>query len=707
MRSIRLLAHTHWDREWYLSFEEFRSKLVETLDFVLDFLERDPGWTHFHLDGQTQMIDDYLSVRPEREREVRAHIAAGRLSCGPWVTLVDEFSVSGESIIRNLEEGSTRAHELGGYTPVAYLPDQFGHVGQLPQLLRQAGLEVAVVWRGVPSEVTGSGFTWEAPDGSSVVAIYLMFGYWQGARMERTAEGFATRLKRESMRAEPFLRPGEPLLLMTGNDHERPPKSLPTLIADARERGLDVAMTSLSEFAENFDPPRQRIQGELRSAARANLLPNTYSVRPHQKIARAAAEASLERYAQPLAALVEGVDWPSAELEEAWAMLHLNGAHDSVCGCSTDAVAARVDARTARAAMLAEQVSTKVLSTLAANCVAGQTLRFNPSPFDRDGVPGLGWAVDGSPISRARLIPRLDGDWVRVDVPDRSIAFTLVDQADAGDLYTFESDGPALRPSSLSVREGRVHVSFDRLDAVVDVSRCEGEPFARVGLEVDNKSGDHRLQLLLATDATFEHTMAGSPFEIVERDLAGEGGASEAEIRQWPARGFVMTADLGILAPGVFEYEATDEGLAVTVMRCIGRISRPKLRARKEVAGPDVETPGAQLIGRHRFEFGILSAARPETVIEAWERFSLPLMTYGLQLGPSGMRGSSSDRGVTRGVLLDLETPALSTVTKKEGRTLVRIWNPARRERIARVAGKSRTLRPQAIETIEAELGRS
>lgn len=64
---IALVPHTHWDREWYLTFEEFRGRLVATMDAVLSGLRSDERWTHFHLDGQTAMVDDYLSLRPEME----------------------------------------------------------------------------------------------------------------------------------------------------------------------------------------------------------------------------------------------------------------------------------------------------------------------------------------------------------------------------------------------------------------------------------------------------------------------------------------------------------------------------------------------------------------------------------------------------------------------------------------------------------------
>ncbi len=39
-------------REWYLPFEQFRGRLVKLLDDVLDQMDTDPTFQHFHLDGQ-------------------------------------------------------------------------------------------------------------------------------------------------------------------------------------------------------------------------------------------------------------------------------------------------------------------------------------------------------------------------------------------------------------------------------------------------------------------------------------------------------------------------------------------------------------------------------------------------------------------------------------------------------------------------------
>ena len=168
MTAVGIVPHTHWDREWYAPFQQYRVQLVHLVDDLLELLEADPSFTRFLLDGQTAVVDDYLAVRPDAAPRLAALAAAGRLQVGPWMILMDEFMVSGETTIRNLQHGLARAEALGGDAAmrVGYLPDMFGHIAQMPQILRLAGLEHAVVWRGVPSDVTRTAFWWRAPDGS-------------------------------------------------------------------------------------------------------------------------------------------------------------------------------------------------------------------------------------------------------------------------------------------------------------------------------------------------------------------------------------------------------------------------------------------------------------------------------------------------------------------------------------------------------------
>ena len=82
MKTLHLVSHTHWDREWYLTFQQFRLKLVHLIDGLLEILESGPDYKYFMLDGQAIVLEDYLAIRPEREETLRGFIRSGRAWMG-------------------------------------------------------------------------------------------------------------------------------------------------------------------------------------------------------------------------------------------------------------------------------------------------------------------------------------------------------------------------------------------------------------------------------------------------------------------------------------------------------------------------------------------------------------------------------------------------------------------------------------------------
>ena len=64
---------THWDREWYVTFQEFRYKLVKMIDGLIDTLENNKIDV-FTFDGQTIILEDYLEIRPEMRERLEALI---------------------------------------------------------------------------------------------------------------------------------------------------------------------------------------------------------------------------------------------------------------------------------------------------------------------------------------------------------------------------------------------------------------------------------------------------------------------------------------------------------------------------------------------------------------------------------------------------------------------------------------------------------
>jgi hypothetical protein len=410
--TVAIVPHTHWDREWYAPFQTFRVRLVTLLDTLIPLLERDLSYARFLLDGQTAVLDDYLAVRPEAAERLGRLAASGRLQVGPWMILMDEFMVSGETLVRDLQLGMARATALGGPMAVGYLPDMFGHVAQMPQLLALAGFEHAVVWRGVPGAVTQTAFWWEAPDGSRVRAEYLYGSYSNGRDLPDDAKALVARVHGYELELGSAQLPGGDVLLMNGTDHQLPQPWLGRVVAEANAVQDDYrfVVTSLPEYlARQPTDGLATWVGELRSGARANVLMGVASNRVDVHRAAAHAERAVERRAEPLSALLRAADdYPGALLDVAWRQLVLNSAHDSSCACSSDEVVDAVVVRYQEARQVGDALAREALHDLAGRVDAppGTTLVVNPTGAERGGlvevvVPGSGpvqmVADDGTP----------------------------------------------------------------------------------------------------------------------------------------------------------------------------------------------------------------------------------------------------------------------------------------------------------------------
>lgn len=373
---LLLVPHTHWDREWYLTFQQFRMRLVSAVDKALHLLETDPNFTYFMLDGQTVVLDDYLEIRPENEERLKRFAREGRLLVGPWYIQPDEFLVGGEALVRNLQLGNRMAEPYGGAMPIGYVPDTFGHIAQLPQLLRGFGLDNAMYWRGVPPTVTSAPFTWRAPDGSEVTVVWLHddFGYSNAALLPLDVEALTVRINLIVSRMRPKSLV-DTLLLMNGTDHMEPQEGLPAVLAEAvdrlREHGLDITIGTLPQYLRIITeamPPLQTYCGEMRSSYFSHLLPGVLSTRMWLKQRNAAGESLLTHWAEPMAAwaTIFGEPHPTTFLRLAWKLLLQNQPHDSICGCSIDTVHREMIPRYEQSEQIAQELTKRALKSLTA-----------------------------------------------------------------------------------------------------------------------------------------------------------------------------------------------------------------------------------------------------------------------------------------------------------------------------------------------------
>jgi hypothetical protein len=480
-RRTAIVPHTHWDREWYKSYQVFRLALVELIDTLIPLLEHDTSYPHFMLDGQMAVIDDYLEVRPEAEERLRALAAAGRVSMGPWYILMDEFLASGETIVRNLQMGIERGAAFGGVMELGYLPDMFGHIAQMPQILRLAGFRDAVVWRGVPSQVTKNAFVWEAPDGSSVRAEYLPVGYGNGAALPDDAKALVRRTRDNVAEVAEFLI--DDMLIMNGSDHLMPQPWLGRVVAEAN--GLQdefvFEVTSLPRYlAGRATDGLTRVQGELRSGFRANMLMGVTSNRVDVKRQGALAERELERRAEPLAALFQApAQYPDRLLGLAWREMVRNSAHDSICACSVDDVVDAVLHRYAEAQAIASGLADRAVKAFTRSLAEPGPTVLNASPRARSGVVELVVPADRPAASNVQVLSERTG-----------LPGSMVLDADTVRTVLGMLQGPRISDDAW-VQDIRIEDTEDGIDVTVSVGTEEkqGVPIAEAKQDVYTRLG--------------------------------------------------------------------------------------------------------------------------------------------------------------------------------------------------------------------------
>ena len=372
---VRLLVHTHWDREWYRPFSQFRARLVSLIDEVLDGVAGAP----FLLDGQAVVLEDYLEIRPERSADVSTALRQGAIEAGPWYVLADSLIPSGEGLVRNLLAGRRVLRSLRAVAPdVLYCPDSFGHPAALPGIAAGFGFPVVVLWRGYGGALHPPGDTvqWQSPDESRVILYHLPpDGYEFGSHLPAEPDAARERWRATREVLAPRATTGMSLLTL-GADHHAPAVNLLEAIAalkaaatpDRAERvSLGQFGRELVERAEQRTLPR--VSGELRdSYGYTWTLQGTFSARAALKRRYAQVESLLLRDVEPWVALAhlfgDGVD-RRALVRAAWKPVLLCQPHDTLCGCSVDEVATAMSSRLDEARGAAEETRDAAVMSLA------------------------------------------------------------------------------------------------------------------------------------------------------------------------------------------------------------------------------------------------------------------------------------------------------------------------------------------------------
>ncbi len=345
---VSLVAHTHWDREWYFTLNDSALLSIYNFEKILDLLENNKNFPSFSLDGQTSIIEDVLEYKPEFKDRIIKLVNERRLFIGPWYTQTDSFYVDGESYIRNLYFGIKKANELGGTMKVGYLPDTFGHNIQTPLIFKGFDIDNVIFWRGFDDKkITSPYFNWKALDESNVLGVNLTFGY-----------GAAKWLKDDQKMWDEKTIPMadvissmtsyKNILLPSGGDQVLIDSQLPETVKnlDAYSNKYKFKISNYEEFISNLKNEIKDLNNletyvkEFRDPIKARVHRTIGSSRYDIKKFSFELEHKLINVLEPLSIIIfEKIDKNLINnnvLEKAWKLLLDGHAHDSMGACNTD-----------------------------------------------------------------------------------------------------------------------------------------------------------------------------------------------------------------------------------------------------------------------------------------------------------------------------------------------------------------------------------
>jgi alpha-mannosidase len=306
--------------------------------------------------------------------------------------------------------------------------------------------------------------------------------------------------------------------------------------------------------------------------------------------------------AAALRTLREDAPYPAAHLRLAWRDLLRNQPHDSICGCSCDEVH--------RDMLVRYEQLDRMLDFIAPEALGVGGAYVNTLPYRRQRV------VDGQLVAVDGFCGRRAEPSAPVAVSDLDAVAELLsfeDEPDVGDLYTF-CPGGEVRTAGLvdSRTEGDALVVRHELPGIrieTTIRAPLGDGRYELTSAVENEADDHRLRVLVRSSAGADEVRAESQFAVVRRPLAPPPPRAdwvEPPVPTAHTLGAVSLGELVLLTKGLPEYEASAEGLRLTLLRCVGTISRPSgMETRPLAAGPDIATPDGQCRGRHVLEYGL------------------------------------------------------------------------------------------------------
>lgn len=420
--TITATGHAHLDLAWLWTVGQAKRKAGRSFTNVIRLMDEFPNY-HF-TQSQPQLYEFVHELYPDLFAQIKERVAEGRWEPlgGMWVEA--DCNISGpESLARQLLLGQNylRHHFGEAVSPILWLPDVFGYAWNLPQLIKQAGLEyfftIKIGWSQY-NRLPYDSFWWQGLDGSRVLTHFSTtpelgdfpsVGTYNAELRPAAALGTWEGFQQKELQQE---------FLMTfgygdgGGGPNREMLENLNLMADFP--GLPrIQSGSAAEFfrrLERNEGPRLPVwNGELY----LELHRGTYTSQSRNKRANRKSEFLLHdaEFAAAFAAWLDpAYKYPHEELRQVWELVCLNQFHDIIPGSSIQQVYVESLAQYKEVEARGRAVRKEALATVADH-VGGDLIVVNPSGFHRNDpvfwegtLPqGVGLEREGVPLALQRV----------------------------------------------------------------------------------------------------------------------------------------------------------------------------------------------------------------------------------------------------------------------------------------------------------------
>ncbi len=391
---LSAIGHSHIDVAWLWRLEQTRRKCGRSFNTVLALIKEHPEY--IFTQSQPQLYEYVRQDYPELFEGIRQAVKDGNWEIigGMWVE-ADCNLTGSEALARQFLYGRRFFQQYFGKdveSPVLWLPDVFGYSANLPQLIKQAGLDyfftIKLSWSQF-NRMPYDSFWWQGIDGTQILT------HMGSTRTDMTARGVTytgMATPEEIMNTwESCNQQEHHQNIMTcfghGDGGGGPTREMLENISIMNDfPGLpkvkhDKAIDFFRKLEKNSGDRLPKWVGELYLEYHRG----TYTSQAKNKLANRRSEFGLHD-AEFLASYAGIVDssytYPKAELEKAWKLVCLNQFHDIIPGSSIAEV--YVDSLTQY-----EEIMDIIRSAIndSLTCIAAKTggdiIAANPTSFTR------------------------------------------------------------------------------------------------------------------------------------------------------------------------------------------------------------------------------------------------------------------------------------------------------------------------------------